>query len=327
MAVKRLIDGVREALDEEMKRDPSVIVLGEDIGINGGVFRATDGLWATYGDDRVIDTPLAESGIVGVAIGAAMNGLRPVAEIQFVDFIYPAFNQIVSEAALTYYRSNGEYPVPLVVRAPYGGGVRGGIYHSQSVEAFFHHVPGLKIVIPSTPYDAKGLLKSAIRDNNPVLYFEHKRTYNLIRGEVPDEDYTVPLGEAVIRREGNHLTLVSYGMSVHHCMEAAEVMAGEGVSCEVIDLRTIKPMDTQVILDSVRKTGKACIVHEDNLTGGVGAEIAAIIARDAFDHLDGPVYRVAAPDVPAFPYNPTLEDFCIPNTEKIVEAARELASY
>lgn len=327
MAVKRMIEAVREALLEEMHRDPTVIILGEDVGVSGGVFRATDGLLSAFGEQRVIDTPLAESGIVGVAIGAALNGLRPVAEIQFVDFIFPAFNQIVSEAARHYYRSNGEYPVPLVIRAPFGGGVRGGLYHSQSVEAFFMHVPGLKVVVPSNPYDAKGLLKAAIRDNNPVLYFEHKRAYNLIRGEVPEGDYTVPIGEAAVRREGRQLTLVSYGLCVHHCLEAAETAAAEGIDCEVVDLRTISPMDRQTILDSVRKTGKVCVVHEDNLTGGVGAEVAAIIAREAFDYLDGPIYRVAAPDVPSFPYSPPLEDFCLPTTEKIVQAVRELAEY
>lgn len=327
MAVKRMIEAVREALLEEMHRDPSVVVLGEDVGVSGGVFRATDGLLRAFGEERVIDTPLAESGIVGVAIGAALNGLRPVAEIQFVDFIFPAFNQIVSEAARHYYRSNGEYPVPLVIRAPFGGGVRGGLYHSQSVEAFFMHVPGLKVVIPSTPYDAKGLLKAAIRDNNPVLYFEHKRAYNLIRGEVPDGDFTVPIGEALVRREGGQLTLVSYGFSVHHCLEAAETAAAEGIDCEVVDLRTISPLDTQTVLDSAKRTGKVCVVHEDNLTGGVGAEVAAVIAREAFDYLDGPIYRVAAPDVPSFPYSPPLEDFCLPTTEKIVQAVRELAEY
>ncbi len=327
MANKRIIEAVREALFEEMERDSSIIILGEDVGVNGGVFRVTDGLYDRYGEERIIDTPLAESGIVGVAIGAALNGLRPVAEIQFADFIFPAVNQIVSEAARLYYRSNGDFPVPLVIRAPYGGGVHGGLYHSQSLEAFFMHVPGLKVVVPSTPYDAKGLLKSAIRDNNPVLYFEHKGAYNLIRDEVPEDDFTVPIGQATIRREGRNLSLVSYGLSVHHCLEAAEKLSDEGIDCEVIDLRTIKPLDTGAVLASVRKSGKACIVHEDNLTGGVGAEIAAIISREAFEYLDGPVYRVAAPDVPSFPYSPPLEEFCLPATEKILSAARELAAY
>ena len=327
MPEKRLIEAIREGLREEMERDSTVIVLGEDIGVNGGVFRATEGLYERFGDERVIDTPLAESGMVGIAIGASQNGLRPVTEIQFVDFIFPAVNQIVTEAARLYYRTNGDCPVPIVIRAPYGGGVHGGLYHSQSVESFFLHVPGLKIVIPSTPHDAKGLLKSAIRDNNPVLYFEHKRAYNLIRGDVPDGDFTVPIGEAVVRRPGSDISLISYGLSVHDCFEAAETMGEEGTSCEVVDLRTIKPMDTETVLSSVKKTGKVCIVHEDNLTGGVGAEVAAIIAREAFEYLDGPIYRVAAPDVPSFPYSPGLEELCLPTPQKIVEAVRELSAY
>ena len=327
MATKRLIDAIREGLREKMESDPSVIVLGEDVGVNGGVFRVTEGLYERFGSERVIDTPLAESGIVGMAIGASLNGLRPVTEIQFVDFIFSAVNQIVTEAARLYYRTNGDSPVPLVIRAPYGGGVHGGLYHSQSVESFFLHVPGLKIVIPSTPHDAKGLLKSAIRDNNPVLYFEHKRAYNLIEGDVPDGDFTVPIGEAIVRRPGNDICIISYGLSVHDCLEAAEIMDEEGTSCEVVDLRTIKPMDTETLLRSVAKTGKVCIVHEDNLSGGVGAEIAAIVAREAFDRLDGPIFRVAAPDVPSFPYSPPLEEFCLPTTQTIVEALRELAAY
>ena len=221
----------------------------------------------------MIDSPLAESGLVGVGIGAALNGLRPVVEIQFADFIFPAFNQIVSEAAMLYYRSNGEYPVPLVIRAPYGGGIHGGLYHSQSVEAFFSHVPGLKVVIPSNPYDAKGLLKQSIRDNSPVLYFEHKGAYNMVKGEVPDDDFAVPIGQASVPRQGSDITHISYGLPVHHCLEAAVVLETEGISCEVVDLLTVKPLDTATVLASVKKTGKACIVHEDNLTGGVGAAV------------------------------------------------------
>ena len=323
----RLIEAVRAGLREEMATDPGVFLIGQDIGVNGGVFRVTDGLLEEFGTDRVIDSPLAESGMVGVAIGAAMNGMRPVVEIQFADFIFPAFNQLVSEAAKMYYRTNGEFAVPMVIRAPYGGGVRGGLYHSQSVEAYFAHVPGLKVVVPSNPYDAKGLLKSAIRDNNPVLFFEHKLAYNTVRGEVPDQHYTVPIGEAVVRREGQHLTLISYGLSVHHCLEAADILAAEGTSCEVVDLRTVSPLDTNTFLESVKKTGRACIVHEDNLTGGVGGEIAAIIARDAFEFLDAPVQRVAAPDVPSFPYSPPLEDALLPGPPNIIAAARELAAY
>ena len=327
MSEMRLIEAVREGLREEMQADCGVFLIGQDIGINGGVFRVTDGLLEEFGPGRVIDSPLAESGMVGVAIGAALNGMRPVVEIQFADFIFPAFNQLVSEAARMHYRTNGEFPVPMVIRAPYGGGVRGGLYHSQSVEAYFAHVPGLKVVVPSSPYDAKGLLKAAIRDDNPVLFFEHKLAYNTVRGEVPDGDYTVPIGEAVVRREGRNLTLISYGLSVHHCLEAAETLAAEGISCEVVDLRTVSPLDTRAFLESVRKTGRACIVHEDNLTGGVGAEVAAIIAKDAFEYLDAPVHRVAAPDVPSFPYSPALEDALLPGPPDIVRVARELAAY
>jgi 2-oxoisovalerate dehydrogenase E1 component beta subunit len=323
----RLIDAVRDAMREEMAADPSVIVVGQDIGVNGGVFRVTDGFYDEFGPDLVIDSPLAESGPVGVAIGAALNGLRPVVEIQFADFIFPAFNQIVSEAALLYYRSNGEFPVPLVIRAPYGGGVHGGLYHSQSVEAFFSHVPGLKVVIPSNPYDAKGLLKQSIRDNNPVLYFEHKRAYNTVKGEVPEDDFTVPIGQASVPHQGTDITLISYGLSVHHCLEAAIALETKGISCEAVDLRTVKPLDTATLLASVQKTGKACIVHEDNLTSGVGAEVAAILAEHAFDHLDGPVQRVAAPDVPAFPYSPGLEAAVLPGPEDIIRAVRKLAAY
>ena len=327
MGEMRLIEAVREGLREEMERDLSVFLIGQDIGVNGGVFRVTEGLQAEFGIDRVIDSPLAESGLVGVAIGAALNGMRPVVEIQFADFIFPAFNQLVSEAARMYYRTNGDYPVPMVIRAPYGGGVRGGLYHSQSVEAFFAHVPGLKVVMPSSPHDAKGLLKAAIRDDTPVLFFEHKLSYNTVRGEVPQDDYSVPIGEAIVRREGTRVSLISYGLSVHHCLEAAETLSAEGISCEVIDLQTVRPLDSATLLESVRKTGRACIVHEDNLTGGVGAEVAAIIAKDGFEYLDAPIQRVAAPDVPSFPYSPILEDALLPGPTNIVKTARELSAY
>ena len=327
MGEMRLIEAVREGLREEMERDSSVFLIGQDIGVNGGVFRVTEGLQAEFGIDRVIDSPLAESGLVGVAIGAALNGMRPVVEIQFADFIFPAFNQLVSEAARMYYRTNGDYPVPMVIRAPYGGGVRGGLYHSQSVEAFFAHVPGLKVVMPSSPHGAKGLLKAAIRDDNPVLFFEHKLSYNTVRGEVPQDDYSVPIGEAIVRREGTRVSLISYGLSVHHCLEAAETLSAEGISCEVIDLQTVRPLDSATLLESVRKTGRACIVHEDNLTGGVGAEVAAIIAKDGFEYLDAPIQRVAAPDVPSFPYSPILEDALLPGPTNIVKTARELSTY
>ena len=327
MGEMRLIEAVREGLREEMERDSSVFLIGQDIGVNGGVFRVTEGLQAEFGIDRVIDSPLAESGLVGVAIGAALNGMRPVVEIQFADFIFPAFNQLVSEAARMYYRTNGDYPVPMVIRAPYGGGVRGGLYHSQSVEAFFAHVPGLKVVMPSSPHDAKGLLKAAIRDDNPVLFFEQKLSYNTVRGEVPQDDYSVPIGEAIVRREGTRVSLISYGLSVHHCLEAAETLSAESISCEVIDLQTVRPLDSATLLESVRKTGRACIVHEDNLTGGVGAEVAAIIAKDGFEYLDAPIQRVAAPDVPSFPYSPILEDALLPGPTNIVKTARELSAY
>jgi 2-oxoisovalerate dehydrogenase E1 component beta subunit len=327
VAVKTFIEAIREALAEEMRRDETVIVLGEDVGRKGGVFLATDGLWAEFGEDRVIDTPLTESMIVGASIGASVNGLRPVAEIQFADFIHPAFNQIVSEAARMRYRSNNGFHVPIVIRAPYGGGVHGALYHSQSVEAFFCHVPGLKVVVPSTPYDAKGLLKTAIRDEDPVLFFEHKKMYRSVRGEVPDEEYTIPLGRATVVHPGSQITVVAYGLMVHYALEAADRVAEEGISVEVVDLRTLRPLDRETLLASVRKTGKCLVVYEDNRFGGYGAEVAAIVADEAFDYLDGPVMRVAGPDVPAVPYNHVLEDWFMPNPEKIAAALRTLAAY
>jgi 2-oxoisovalerate dehydrogenase E1 component beta subunit len=328
MAVKTLIEGIREALDEEMARDERVWILGEDVGRKGGVFLATEGLQEKYGPSRVLDTPLAESCIVGVAIGSALNGMIPVAEIQFADFIHPAFDQIVSEAARIRYRSNGAFSCPIVVRAPFGGGVHGGLYHSQSVEAFYAHVPGLKVVIPSTPADAKGLLKSAVRDPDPVMFFEHKKTYRLIRGEVPEDgDHLVPLGSAAIRRQGSNLTCIAWGLMTHHCLEAAEQVAAEGIEAEVIDLRSLRPLDRDAILNSVRKTARALIVYEDNLTGGFGAEVAALIASDGFEYLDAPVLRVAGPDVPAMPFNKPQEDAFMPGPEKIAAAMRKLAAY
>jgi 2-oxoisovalerate dehydrogenase E1 component beta subunit len=327
VAVKTLIEGIREALDEEMERDDRVWVLGEDVGRKGGVFLATEGLHAKYGDGRVLDTPLAESCIVGVAIGAAMNGLLPVAEIQFADFIHPAFDQIVSEASRIRYRSNGEFGCPIVIRTPFGGGVHGGLYHSQSIEAFYAHVPGLKVVIPSTPEDAKGLLKSAVRDPDPVMVFEHKKMYRLIKGSVPDAEYVTPIGPAAIRREGTSLTCVAWGLMVHYCLEAAEQVAAEGISAEVVDLRTLRPLDKQTILGSVERTARAMVVYEDNLTGGFGAEISAVIADEGFEHLDAPVLRVAAPDVPAMPFNKPQEDAYMPSPAKIADAMRRLARY
>ncbi|MHB8958945.1 MAG: alpha-ketoacid dehydrogenase subunit beta [Candidatus Limnocylindrales bacterium] len=327
MTVRTFIEAVREGMAQEMRRDASVIVLGEDVGKKGGVFLATDGLWAEFGDDRVIDTPLTESMIVGTSIGAALNGLRPIAEIQFADFIFPAFNQLVSEAARMRYRTMGASCVPMVVRAPYGGGVHGAMYHSQSIEAFFTHVPGLKTVVPSTPYDAKGLLVAAIRDEDPVLFLEHKKLYRSVRGDVPGGEYTVPIGRAVVRRPGSRLTVVAYGLMVHYALEAAERVADEGIDCEVVDLRSLRPLDRETLLGSVRKTGKCLVAYEDNRFGGYGAEIAAIVAEEAFDYLDGPVSRIAGPDSPAMPYNHILEDWFMLNPAKIADAIRKLAAY
>ncbi len=327
MTEKTLIAGVREALLEEMERDERVWVLGEDVGRKGGVFLATEGLYDRYGEARVLDTPLAESSIIGVAIGAAMNGTIPVAEIQFADFIHPAFDQIVSEAARIRYRSNGDFGCPIVIRAPYGGGVHGGLYHSQSVEAFYGHVPGLKVVIPSTPEDTKGLLKAAIRDPDPVMFFEHKKTYRLIKGEIPEGDYVTPIGKAAVRREGTHLSVFAWGLMVHYCLQAAEELEGDGISVEVVDIRTIAPLDKEAILRSVEKTARALVVYEDNLTGGFGAEIAAIIAGEGFELLDAPVVRVAGPDVPAMPFNKPQEEFFLPSPERIAAAMRKLAAY
>jgi 2-oxoisovalerate dehydrogenase E1 component beta subunit len=327
MPPRTFIEAIRDTLAGEMRRDESVIVLVEDVGKKGGVFLATDGLWAEFGDERVIDTPLTESMIIGTSIGAAVNGLRPIAEIQFADFIHPAFNQLVSEAARMRYRSNNGYSVPMTVRAPYGGGVHGALYHSQSIEAFYTHVPGIKVVIPSTPYDARGLLRSSIRDDDPVLFLEHKKMYRSVRGDVPETDYTVPLGKARISHPGTQMTVVAYGLMAHYALEAADAVAEEGISVEVVDLRTLRPLDKETLLDSVRKTGKCLIVYEDNRFGGYGAEIAAIVAEEAFDYLDGPVTRIAGPDVPGVPYNHVLEDWFMVNPEKIADAIRKLAAY
>ncbi len=323
-----LVEAIRQAMDEEMARDERVFIVGEDVGKRGGVFRATVGLFEKYGEERVIDSPLAELSIIGVGIGAALYGMRPICEIQFADFIYPAFNQIVSEAAKMCYRSNGEWTVPMVIRAPYGGGIGGGLYHSQSVEAFFAHVPGLKVVIPSNPYDAKGLLKSAVRDSNPVIFLEPKKGYRLIRGEVPEgEEILVPIGPAKISRAGSDLSLFAYGMMHYYALQAAQKAAEEGIDVEVIDLRTLYPVDRGTILNSVRKTGKALIVHEDNLSGGYGAEVAATIAEGAFTDLDAPVRRLCGPDVPAVPFSHPMQEWFMPNSQKILQAIRELAAF
>ncbi len=322
-----LIEAIRQAMDEELARDDCVFITGEDVGPRGGVFRATQGLYEKYGPRRIIDSPLAELSIVGIGIGAALYGMRPICEVQFADFIFPAFNQILNEAARMFYRSGGEWQAPMVIRSPYGGGVGGGLYHSQSVEAFFAHIPGLKVVIPSNPKDAKGLLKSAVRDPNPVMFFESKKGYRLIKGEVPEGEYTVPIGPANVSREGTDLTVFAYGIMHHYCLQAAEIVAREGVSVEVVDLRTLLPVDKATILSSVKKTGKALVVHEDNLTGGYGGEVAAIIADEAFTDLDAPVKRLGGPDVPAVPFSHPLQDWFMPNPEKIAKAMRELANY
>ncbi|HET7027588.1 MAG TPA: alpha-ketoacid dehydrogenase subunit beta [Candidatus Limnocylindrales bacterium] len=327
MPTKTFIEAIREAMREEMARDETVIVLGEDVGRKGGVFLATDGLWDEFGPDRVIDTPLTESMIVGASIGAAVNGLRPIPEIQFADFIFPAFNQLLSEAARLRYRSNNAFGCPMTVRAPFGGGVHGALYHSQSVEAFFAHIPGLKIVVPSTPHDAKGLLRTAVRDDDPVLFFEHKKLYRSVRGDVPDGEYTVPFGKAQVTRPGSQLTVLAYGLMAHYALEAADRVAADDISVEVVDVRSLRPLDKETILGSVRKTGKALVVYEDNRFGGYGAELCATIAEEAFDYLDGPVMRVAGPDVPGVPYNHVLEDWFMVNPDKIEAAIRSLAAY
>jgi len=327
MAIKSVIEAVHEAMHEEMIRDKNVIILGEDVAARGGVFLATQGFVEEFGESRVIDTPLAEAAIAGIAIGAAIKGLRPIAEIEFADFIWPAVNQIIGEAARVRYGTKGAVGLPMVIRAPYGGGIRGGLYHSQSVEAYFAHTPGLKVVTPSNPYDTKGLLKAAIRDNDPVVFLEHKKTYRLVRGEVPDGDYIIPIGKADVKRSGSDISFITYGLMVHYCLEAAEILEKEGFSVEVVDLRTVRPLDHDTILESVKKTSKALIVYEDNKALGVGAEVSAIIAEEAFDFLDAPVTRLAGPEVPAMPFAPTLENEFMVSAESIVSSAKKLLEY
>ena len=327
MPVKTLLEAVRDAMHEEMHRDQKVFIMGEDIGARGGVFLATDGFLEEFRGSRVIDTPLAESSIAGIALGASMHGMRPIAEIEFGDFIWPTINQIVGEASKVRYGTEGKLNAPLVLRAPHGGGVRGALYHSQSVEAFFSHVPGLKVITPSTPYDAKGLLKSAIRDDDPVVFLEHKRTYRLVRGEVPDEEYTIPIGKADIKKQGNDISVITYGLMVHHCLEAANTLENEGISVEVLDLRTVRPIDEEAVLDTAKRTGKVLVVHEDNKALGVGAEVSAIISESAFEYLDGPITRLAGPETPAMPFSPPLEEMYMINTEKILHAIRQLSEY
>lgn len=321
------IQAVTAALTEEMKRDEKVFILGEDVGKKGGVFGATKGLYDEFGDYRVLDTPLAESAIAGVGIGASMYGMRPVAEMQFADFIMPAVNQIISEAAKMRYRSNNDWNVPMTIRAPYGGGVHGALYHSQSVEAVFANQPGLKIVMPSTPYDVKGLLKAAIRDNDPVLFFEHKRAYRLLKGEVPEDDYVLPIGKADVKREGSDVTVITYGLSVHFALQAAEKLEEEGIDAHILDLRTVYPLDKEAIIEAATKTGKVLLVTEDNKEGSIIGEVAAIIAENCLFDLDAPVQRLAGPDVPSMPYAPTMEKYFMMNPDKVEKAIRELAEF
>ncbi len=321
------IQAVTTALKEEMQRDEKVFVLGEDVGKKGGVFRATDGLYDEFGEARVLDTPLAESAIAGVGIGAAMYGMRPVAEMQFADFIMPAVNQIISEAAKMRYRSNNDWNVPMTIRAPYGGGVHGALYHSQSIEAVFANQPGLKIVMPSTPYDVKGLLKAAIRDNDPVLFLEHKRAYRLLKGEVPEDDYVLPIGKADVKREGSDITVITYGLCVHFALQAAEKLAEEGIDAHILDLRTVYPLDKESIIEAAQKTGKVLLVTEDNKEGSIIGEVAAIVAENCLFDLDAPIKRLAGPDVPSMPYAPTMEKFFMMNPDKVEKAMRELAEF
>ncbi|HEY2906469.1 MAG TPA: alpha-ketoacid dehydrogenase subunit beta [Vicinamibacterales bacterium] len=318
------LEAISQALREEMRRDPDVFLLGEDIAEFGGAFKITRGFLQEFGAERVIDTPISESGFVGAACAAAIEGLRPVVEFQFADFIACAFDQIVNYAAKANYRWGT--PVPVVFRGPSGGGFRGGPFHSQNPEAWFTHVPGLKVVQPSTPYDAKGLLKAAVRDNNPVIYFEHKHLYRRIREDIPEDDFIVPIGVADVKRAGRDLTIVTYGAMVHESLAAAARLSNEGAECEVIDLRTLVPLDKKTFLDSVRKTSRALVVYEAHLTGGFGGEVAAIIAQEAFDVLDAPVTRVASLDVPV-PFAAALEDAVLPNAEKIYRAAIDVLEY
>ncbi len=324
MAQQNMVQAINEALRSEMRRDERVVVLGEDVGKVGGVFRVTAGLYDEFGEDRVLDTPLAEGGIIGTAIGMALYGLRPVPEIQFSDFIYPAFDQIVSEAAKMRWRSGGEYGCPMVIRTPVGGGIRGGLYHSQSPEALFIHTPGLKVVCPSNPYDAKGLLLSAIRDDDPVLFLEPKRVYRAVKMEVPDHDYEVPIGSAAVVREGESVTLVSWGAMVYEALSAAERVAEDGIDCEVIDLRTLWPLDVETVVASVEKTGRLVVVHEAPKTCGFGAEVLQSVSEKAFLRFEAPPLRVTGWDTP-FPY--TLENEYLPLAHRIVPALRETAAY
>ncbi|EGQ0320473.1 alpha-ketoacid dehydrogenase subunit beta [Staphylococcus pseudintermedius] len=327
MAKISYLEAIRQALDVGLEKDAQTMILGEDVGKKGGVFGVTAGLQEKYGVYRVLDTPLAESNIVGSAIGAAMMGKRPIAEIQFAEYILPATNQIMSEAAKMRYRSNNDWQAPLTIRAPFGGGIHGALYHSQSIESVFTSTPGLTVVIPSTPYDAKGLLLASIASNDPVLFFEHKKAYRLLKEEVPEGYYTVPLGKADVKRQGSDITVFSYGLAVNYCLQAADLLKGEAIDVEVVDLRTVYPLDQQTIIECAKKTGKCLLVTEDNKEGSVMSEVAAIIAENCLFDLDAPVMRLAGPDVPAMPFSPPLEDEFMINPDKIKNKMRELAQF
>lgn len=318
------LEAIREGLWEEMERDPNVFLIGEDIGVYGGAFKVTAGMLEHFGERRVIDTPIAESAIVGAAIGAGLMGLRPVAEMQFSDFMSCAYDQIVSFAAKCRYRWGAG--VPIVIRAPSGGGIHGGPFHSQNPEAPYVHTPGLKVIAPSTAYDAKGLIKSAIRDNDPVLFFEHKALYRRTKEDLPAGEYTVPIGKAAVVRPGEDLSIITYGAMVHLALDAARTLEQDGISVEIVDLRTLLPLDEETILQSVRKTSKVILLHEDTRTGGLGAEISARISERVFEYLDGPIVRITAPDTPV-PYSPPLEEAFLPNAAKVLERARWLYRY
>jgi 2-oxoisovalerate dehydrogenase E1 component beta subunit len=324
VATTTYLEAIRQGIQEEMARDESVFVLGEDVGVYGGAFKVTAGLIEEFGEDRVIDTPISESAIVGAAIGAAMMGMRPIAEMQFADFISCAFDQITNFAAKCRYRWGAG--VPIVVRGPSGGGVHGGPFHSQNPEMYFVHTPGLKVVCPATAYDAKGLMKAAIRDPDPVIFFEHKFLYRRIKEALPDEDYTVPIGKAAIRRSGSDVSIITYGAMVFLALDAAKELEKEGIDVEVVDLRSLLPYDKETVLESVKRTNKVILLHEDTRTGGFAGELAATISEEAFDHLDGPIRRITAPDSPV-PYSPPLEEFFLPKVSDIVRVARELNAY
>ena len=318
------LEAIRQGIWEEMERDPAVFCIGEDIGIYGGAFKVTEGFVHRFGPERIIDTPIAESAIVGAAFGASLTGMRPVAEFQFMDFIGCAFNQIVNMVAKAHFRWGA--PAPLVLRGPSGGNVHGGPYHSQNPEAYFVHTPGLKVVCPATAYDAKGLIKSAIRDNNPVVFFEHKYLYRRIKEDLPGGDYTVPLGKARVARDGRDVSVITYAAMVHTALEAAEALAKEGIELEVIDLRTLLPLDRQAIADTVKKTNRAILLHEDVRTGGIAGEVAAIINEEAFDYLDSPIVRITSKDTPV-PFSPPLEEWFLPNVGDVVREAKRLVAY